>query len=99
MGDGRRAVVVVIAARVYNSFSIVFVTIRENKRHTYRLEGAMPLSPSPFSSVLLPLLPPLVLLLLLLAGRSGCGGCGVVAGLKWGGEGLVDAGTQPRRCS
>src|SRR5258705_4466990 len=53
MGDGRRAgviVVVVIAVRVYNdnfSFSTVFVTIRENKKNTYRLGGAMPPSPSP----------------------------------------------------
>src|SRR5258705_6781337 len=52
MGDGRRAgviVVVVIAVRVYNdnfSFSTVFVTIRENKKNTYRLGGAMPPSPS-----------------------------------------------------
>jgi len=55
-------VVVVIAAWVYNnnfSFSIVFV---KSKKHTYRLEGAMPPSPSSYSSVLLPLLPPLVLL-------------------------------------
>src|SRR5258708_7806559 len=53
MGDGRRAgviVVVVIAVRVYNdnfSFSTVFVTIRENKKNTYRLGGTMPPSPSP----------------------------------------------------
>src|SRR5260221_10903105 len=99
MGDGWRGVVVVIVARVYKnnfSFRIVFV---KKKKHTFRLEGAMPLSPSSFSSVLLLLLPPLVLLLLLLAGPRWlwwARGCCVVEVLV---EGGCDTATQLRRSS
>src|SRR5882762_701441 len=69
----------------YNfSVSNVFVTIRGNNKHTYRLRGAMPPSPSSLSSSLLPL----VLLPLLLA---------VIRGGRRGGGWCCDAATPPRR--
>src|SRR5882762_9425840 len=60
------------------SVSYVFVTIRGNNKHTYRLRGAMPLSPSSLSLSLLPLvLLPLLLAVIRGGWRSGGWCCDV----------------------